>query len=192
MSTIPNIFSAQERTVRFYKLTALGLGVLSLVLIAVVCAAAFQNPIVIVKREAGQEFYPSVRKRAPLGKPDVEAFTKNFLVSLYVWNDFKGTEIARAIGPYADLNLAEKVIDAQSQRYVKELKGKHIAQAITFLDIDVQDAKVICRFDRVLKIEGIPLIIPAEVTLTLEQGEPSALNPMGIYVTGILENDNGK
>jgi hypothetical protein len=191
-NSIPNIWIAQEKVLHVYKLLALGLGAGFLVLLVVAVAQSFRSPIVVVRSGAGQEFYPSDRKPAPLEKADVEIFTKHFLSSLYAWKEFSGEKVAREIAPFSEDGLIAKVIDAQSQKYVKELKDKHLAQAITFVQIDVQDAKVICRFDRVLKIEGIPLVIPTEVTLFLVQREPTRLNPMGIYVTGILESDNAK
>jgi hypothetical protein len=191
-NSIPNIWAAQEKVAHTYKLVSFGLAGFVLFLIMGITAMALQNPIVLVRTHGEQEFYPTERRRAPLEKADVEEFTKSFLASLYVWKEFNGERIARAVAPFADSALVVKVVDAQSQKYVKELKGKSIAQAITFVEVDVQEAKVVCRFDRVLKIEGIPLVIPAEVTLAMEQGEPTRLNPMGIYVTGILENDNAK
>jgi len=191
-NSIPNIWAAQEKVAHTYKLISFGLAGFVLFLIMGITAMALQNPIVVVRTHDEQEFYPTERRRAPLEKTDVEEFTKNFLASLYVWKEFNGERIARTVAPFADSALVAKVVDAQSQKYVKELKGKRIAQAITFVEVDVQESKVVCRFDRVLKIEGIPLVIPAEVTLAMEQGEPTRFNPMGIYVTGILENDNAK
>lgn len=191
-NSIPNIWAAQEKVAHTYKLVSFGLAGFVALLIVGMLAMGLQNPIVVVRTHGGQEFYPTERKRAPIEKADVEEFTKNFLASLYVWREFNGERIAHTVASFADRALVAKVVDAQSQKYVKELKGKKIAQAITFLEVDVQDTKVVCRFDRVLKIEGIPLVIPAEVTLAMEQGEPTRLNPMGIYVTGILENENAK
>jgi hypothetical protein len=152
----------------------------------------FRNPIVIVRTDNAQEFYPTERRKTPIEKPDVEAFTKRYLASLYAWREFDGGKIGREIAPFSEDALVPKVVDAQSQKYVKELKGKHLAQAITFVDVQVLDDRVVCRFDRVLKIEGIPLVIPTEVTLSLIQGDQTRLNPIGIYVTAIMENNSAK
>ena len=191
-NSIPNIWTAQERVLHLYKLFSLGMGVLAFVLIMVLVGQGFRNPIVVLKNAEEQEFYPTDRMRVPLDKSDVEEFTRKFLSSLYVWNEFNTTKLAKEISPYADENLVPKFVEAQSQRYLKELKQKNLQQAITFVKVDVQSDRVVCTFDRVLKIEGIPLIIPTAVTLWMTQGDPTRLNPMGIYVTSITESDNAK
>ena len=191
-NSIPNIWTAQEKVLHLYKLLALGLGVFASLMVVFLIAQAFRNPIVVVRTSSDQEFYPTERKRAPLEKTDVEAFTKRFLASVYVWNDFNGVKLGHEIAPFAEDGLTQKVIDGQSQKYAKELKGKHLAQAITFINVEVFDDRVVSRFDRVLKIEGLPLIIPTVVTLSMVQGDPTRMNPMGIYVSGITENENAK
>ena len=130
-NTLPNIWTAQEKVIHTYKVLALGLGAFSALMVIVFVVQAFRNPIVIVRSGETQEFYPTERKRAPLGKEDVEAFTKQFLASLYVWNEFNGDKLSRDIAPFAELGLVSKVIDTQSQKYANELKGKRLAQAIT-------------------------------------------------------------
>ena len=191
-NSIPNIWAAQEKVLHLFKFLSLGLGTIGIFILMILVVQTFRNPIVIVRSNGEQEFYPTERKRASLEKGDVEAFTKRFLASLYVWNDFNGSKIAHEIAPFAEEGLVQKVVDTQNQKFSKELKGKHLAQAITFVSVEVFDDRVVSRFDRVLKIEGIPLIIPTEVTLSMIQGEPTRLNPMGVYVSGITENENAK
>jgi hypothetical protein len=191
-NTISNIWTAQERVLHLYKLLSFGMGILALVLVAVLAGQGFRNPIVVVKSGERQEFYPTNRLRTPLAKVDVEDFTRKFLSSLYVWNEFNPVTLVKEISPYVDENLIPKFVEAQSQRYLKELKGKNLQQAITFVKVEVQNDRVVCTFDRVLKIEGIPLIIPSAVTLWMTQGEPTQFNPMGIYITSITESDSAK
>lgn len=191
-NSIPNIWTAQEKVLHLYKLLSLGLGVFALIMVVILVVNSFRNPIVVVRSGDTQEYYPTERKRALLEKVDVEAFTKHFLSSLYVWDNFNGENLAREIAPFTDPKLVQKVIDAQTQKYVKELKGKRIEQAVTFVRVSVLDDRVTCRFDRVLKIEGIPLIIPTDVTFSMVQGDPTRLNPMGIYVSGITESDSAR
>jgi len=191
-NTIPNIWTAQEKVLHVYKLLALGLGILSLLTMVGIVVLQFQNPIVVVTKPHAVEFYPTTRKRAPLEKSEVELFTKQFLAGLYVWDEFSAGKITRAIAPFADGELSTKVATGQSQKYLKELAGKHLSQSLAFVKVSVLDDRVVCRFDRVLKIEGIPLVIPTEVTLSMIEGEPSEFNPMGIFVGGIEESENVK
>lgn len=191
-NTIPNIWIAQEKTLHLYKVVAAIMGLLAFMLTVVLIVAHFRNPIVAVAKAHDVEFYPTERKRAPLDKADVELFTKQFLASLYVWGEFNNDKIIRAITPFTQDGLAAKVIGGQSQKYLKELPGKHLAQSIAFVQVSVLEDRVVCKFDRVLKIEGIPLVIPTEVTLSMIEGEATSFNPMGIYIGGIKENENVK
>ena len=191
-NTIPNIWTAQEKVLHLYKVLALALGVFGFGTAGALVASGFRNPIVVVEKSHDVEFYPSERLRVTLTDADVERFAKEFLVALYVWKDFSGKRIAQAIGPFVEGELVPKAVEAQELRYNKELKGKHLAQSLVFVDLTVLTDRVTARFDRVLKIEGIPLIIPTEVTLVMVQGEQTRLNPMGIYVTGVTESQNAK
>ena len=191
-NTIPNIWTAQEKVLHLYKCLSLGLGVIGFIMATALLISHFQSPLVVLRKAQEVEFYPSQRKPAPLEKPEVEAFTKQFLANLYVWNDFNGEKIARSIAPFSEEGLTSKVVGGQGQKYLKELGGKHLSQSLAFVEVSVLDDRVVCRFDRVLKIEGIPLVIPTEVTLSLIQGEPTRFNPMGIYVGGIKESENVK
>ena len=191
-NTIPNIWTAQEKVLHLYKMLALGLGVLCLVILIALIAQFYRNPIVVVRSGESQKFYPTQRKRSPVGKDDVEDFTNRYLTSLYVWSEFNNDHLSMELAPFSDPGLIPKVLDAQNQKYLKQLKGKHLEQAITFVKVDVQSDRVVASFDRVLKIEGIPLIIPTMVTLSMVQGPATALNPMGIYVSAITEADGAK
>lgn len=191
-NSIPNIWKAQENMIRFYKLLSIGLGVAVALLLVFVMMAFFRDPIVVVKGSAAQEFYPSSRAKTELQKSDVEMFSKRFLTALYVWSGFSGEKLAKEIAPLAEDALVAKIVETQSQKYGKQFKDKKLSQAITFVNVEVTDDRVVCRFDRVLKIEGIPLVIPTEVTLAMLQGSQTDLNPMGIYVSGITEREGAK
>ncbi len=191
-NSIPNIWRAQEKVIHFYQRLSFALSGVAAVLLIFAIAATFRDPIVVVKSDATQEFYPSERLFAPIGKSDVEGFSRRFLAALYVWSGFSGEKIAKEITPFAESGLVTKVVDSQVQKYGREFKDKKLSQAITFLSIEVLDDRVVCRFDRVLKIENIPLVIPTEVTLSMLKGSQTALNPMGIYISGITEREGAK
>lgn len=191
-NTVPNIWEAQENMIHFYRLLAIGLGVVVSLLFVLVLVIYFRDPIVVIKGQSTQEFYSSNRARASIEKADVEAFVKRFLTALYVWPDFNTERTIKEISPFSEDGFVAKAVDVQSQKYGKELKGKKLAQAITFVDVNVLEDRVVCKFDRILKVEGIPIVIPTEVTLAMIQGSQTQVNPMGIYVSGITEREGAK
>jgi hypothetical protein len=191
-NTIPNIWTAQEKVLHLYKLISVAACIFATAMGIALIVSQFKNPIVVVAKNQEVEFYPTARIAVPLEKAEIEQFTKQFLASLYVWSEFNGDRIAKSISPFTEGTLSEKVIGTQSQKYLKELGGKKLSQSLAFVEVSMLPDRVICKFDRILKIEGIPLVIPTEVTLALVQGDQTVFNPMGIYVGGIKESENGK
>lgn len=191
-NTVPNIWAAQENLIHFYRVLSAAFGVVIVLLLVVLVVMAFRDPIVVVKTPTAQEFYPSGRASVSIEKNDVEVFAKRFLEAFYVWPEFSGPALAKEITPFAEDGLVEKVVETQAQKYGKDFKGKKLSQSITFVAVKVLDDRVVCTFERILKIEGIPLVVPTEVTLSLIQGRPTRLNPMGIYVAGVQENEGAK
>jgi len=188
-NTIPNIWSAQEKMISFYRWLSAGLGIFASLCLLFGFFGYFKNPIVVLKAKEVQEFYPGQEKSVKIGKQDVEVFTKVFLKALYVWPRFDETALSKELSPYTEDGLTKKVISTQGLKYGKELKGKKIAQSLTFLKVDVLEDRVVAKFFRILLIENLPLVIPTEVTLSMIQGSPTRLNPYGIYVAGIVEHE---
>jgi hypothetical protein len=191
-NTVPNIWEAQENTIYLYKIISLTLGAVLVSALGFIAISYFKNPIVIVQSPDKIEYYPSLRKTIEVGKPEVESFTKEFLTALYVWPDYNADRLKKEIAPFVEEELLGKLIDAQNQKYEKDLKGKKLSQAITFIEIEVLGDKVVARFDRILKLEGVPLVVPTEITLNMLKGSSSHPNPMGIYITGVTENEGAK
>lgn len=188
-NSVPNIWRAQENLIHFYRVLSIGLGIALLVTIIIGTSVYFRDPVVIVKSSVGHEYFPGVREKVEIDKSNIEEFTKAYLSSLYVWPEFSTERLAREISPFSEEALVPKLVSAQEQKYGNDLKSKKLAQAITFVEVEVLEDRVVARFDRVLKIEGIPLVIPTEVTLSMIKGVASRLNPMGIFVSGITEHE---
>jgi len=187
-NTVPNIWETQENLIRFYKLAVSALLAATLFLLVVALALAFRNPVVVVKEGSSQSFYIGKRAGVEIQKTDVEAFTAKVLQALYVWPEFKSELIGKRIAPFAEAALVEKITAKMGEKY-KDFKDKKLSEEIAFLSVEVSDDQVACRFDRVLKIEGIPLVIPTEMTFALLRGEATEANPSGIYVSGITEHE---
>ena len=191
-NTIPNIWTAQENLLHFYRLLTAGLGLLAVFMLILTAVIYFRDPIVVVKSATKHEFYPSSRGQVSVDKVDVEDFTKQFLEALYVWPEFKEGSLVKEISPFAEEGLVSKVIDAQVAKYGKTLKDKKLEQSLAFVKIKVLDDRVTARFLKILLIEGTPLTVPTEVTISMIQGTPTRANPMGIFVAGIVEHEGAK
>lgn len=192
VNTVPNIWEAQENTIHLYKIISLTLGVALVAALGFIGLSYFKNPIVIVQSGVQIEYYPSVRKPVEIGKADIELFVKEFLRAFYVWSDYKADRLKKEIIPYVEEELLNKIMESQNQKYERDLKGRKLSQAITFVEIEVLNDKVIARFDRILKIDGVPLVVPTEISLNMIKGTATRLNPLGVYISGVTENEGAK
>lgn len=189
---VPNIWTAQENVIQFYKIVSACLGGIVFILVGALLVSYFRDPIVVVKTNSEIEFYPSSRTKAAVGKDEVSQFTKQFIAALYVWPDFNAEALKKEVSTFIEEDLLEKLMAAQVQRYVKELKNKKMSQAVTSISIEVLSDKVVAKFDRLLKIEGVPIVIPTELNISMIQGAGTRVNPMGIYISGIIEHEGTK
>jgi hypothetical protein len=189
---VPNIWTAQENVIQFYKIVSASLGGIVFILVGALLVSYFRDPIVVVKTNSEIEFYPSSRTKATVGKDEVSQFTKQFIAALYVWPEFNEDALKKEVTTFIEEDLLEKLMAAQVQRYVKELKNKKMSQAVTSISIEVLSDKVVAKFDRLLKIEGVPIVIPTELNISMIQGASTRVNPMGIYISGIIEHEGTK
>ena len=190
--TVPNIWASQENLIRILKLATMSLGALVIALIIAIVAVSLRSPLVVVDKLDHHDFYPASHQNVQLTAEDVATFSKGFLDALYVWNGFDAGTLRSSVSPFVDADLLEKIVDAQGSRYSKELKGKKLEEALTFVKVDVLSDRVVCHMDRVLKINGLPLVIPTELSLSMIQGAKTRINPMGIYIVGITEHEGAR
>lgn len=190
-NTVSNIWTVQENLIQFYKMVALGSGALALFVLIFTITTYFRDPIVVVRTGAVQEFYATSRAEVSVEKKDVENFIGEYLKALYVWDSFDPDTLASQIKPYSEDALVPKVLATQTQKFGK-LQDKKISQDISFVKVSVLETKVTCSFLRILKVEGIPLVVPTQLSFALIQGARTIANPMGVYVAGISEAENAK
>lgn len=190
-NTVSNIWAVQENLIHFYKMVALGSGGIALFILIFTTMAYFRDPIVVVRTGSAQEFYATARSEVSVDKKDVENFTREYLRALYVWETFEPDTLAAQIKPYSEEALVPKILATQTQKFGK-MRDKKISQDISFVKVSVLESKVTCSFLRILKVEGIPLVVPTELSFALIQGSRTTANPMGVYVAGINETENAK
>jgi hypothetical protein len=191
-ASVPSIWAAQENELTIYKWLSCGLCGLILLLFIFIVVISTRNPLVVIEKKDGHEFHQSARKNPAIENSDIEDFTRNFITALYVWNDLNSDVMSRKVSPYVEPELLQKVIDAQVGRYAKELKGKKLEQDLSFVKVQVLPDRVVCHFDRVLKIEGVPVVIPTDLTLAMIKGASISGNLLGVYIAGITEHEGAK
>ena len=109
------------------------------------------------------------------------------LKSRYTWAEFQPQEILEKIACLTTKRFRQKLAPLFWERQNTTKKDKRVEQYAAFVRTQLGDTQTMVTFDRVLRIDGIPLATPAKVALNIIQGEFTPCNPVGLYVHGLTE-----
>ncbi len=166
-------------------------GIVALLIIAIV-VMAFQNPLVIVMADGSKHYALSERKSDSITEKDVENFVREFLEQMFKWEKLVPEVITRQISPLVTSGLLDRAKQELNERAEKSFKGKNLSQAIANVHVSVTEKNVIATFDKVLRIDGVPLVVPTEMAFSIIRGSQTRWNPMGLYVNGLVEHNGPK
>ena len=164
----------------------MGILVLSLIVMA------FRSPLFIVMSGQEKHYYQSERKSDSITEKDVESFVREFLEQMFNWNALVPDVILKQVAPFVTTGLAEKIKQELIQRTDKDFKGKTLSEGITNIQVQVSEKDVLASFDKVLRIDGMPLVVPTQMEFNIIRGSSTRWNPIGLYVNGLVEHDGAK
>lgn len=178
-----------NRSLQFFKLLSF-LGAASVVLCLIITiGGAFSNPTVIIKSKLENCFVEANRASIEITNDDISRFVQNWIVNRYEWQTLNEDQLIRNISPFTTNGLLSKIQEQFRTGAEKEFKDKAVSQYVSKnIRVDLTDNKVVATFDRILRVSGVPLIDPAQMSFTLVKGTKTKLNPLGIYVNGITEH----
>ncbi len=161
-------------------------------LMITILVMVFQSPLVIVIKGDEKNYYQSVRRSDAITEKDVQGFIQNFLEQMFHWEKLSPEVILQQISPLATSGLSDRIHQELVQRAEKDFKEKNISESITNVHIEVTEKNVVATFDKVLRIDGMPLVLPTELAFTIVRGNQTKWNPMGLYVNGLVEHEGLK
>lgn len=166
------------------------LGGLCGLLIIVVAMLAFQNPIVAVINEDQRVLLKAARKALPVGEKEIKRVVEEFVKNRYQWDKLDPQIISKSVEPLVTGGLKKKLHSLLIDLKENGLQGKKASQKITEVEVTITEKSVLAHFDKVLRVEGIPLIVPTGLSLMVVKGARTLWNPEGVYINGVLENAN--
>lgn len=166
-----------------------GAGGVIVVLIGVIVVMSFQSPLVITMRGHDKRYYQTERKPDSITEKDVENFVRDFLEQLFTWDQLTPEVILRQVSPLVTSGLLDRIRQELAQKAEKDFKGKTLSQEIVGVKLQVTPKEVIASFDKVLKINGVSLVIPTQMAFNIIGGGSTRWNPMGLYVNGLIEHE---
>ena len=184
-----NQWIAINKFLYMYKGIGVGLLIVVILLTATCITLANKKNIVTLSGEYESSYFQSSSTQVDLKEADIKHFIEKFVTKYYAWNDLSPDVIIKNVQPLVTDSLKETMLATLKQKKDKDFLGKSIQQKITEISVEVTKESIIATFDIVLRVEGVPLIVPTEVSLHLINGAQTEWNPMGLYVSNITSHE---
>ncbi len=173
---------------RTHKLINLGLVAVCVLQVVVIGWLYAADPIVVIKAGARQHYHVGQRAAVPISEAAVAEFVKKFLHIRYQWHKLDPQAKRQGLAPITTAGLQKKLFKLLTHLKDKEFQGQEVAQAIVNIKVSVTQDKVVASFDKLLRVEGVPIPVPTTLSLHIIKGTPNAWNPIGLLVNGVIEH----
>lgn len=174
----------------FHKRLNAGLVILLIIQTCLIFYLITLPPSVVTIEGGKKSYHTAVRKNLALKKTDIEDFVKDFILIYNQWEDFAQDRIIKNISPLVTEGLKKKLAQTFKNSLAKELKDKNARQGVTNLKVMASKNQVIASFDKVLRVNKIPLVIPTVLSFQLIRGKATQWNKLGLYINGITRHED--
>jgi hypothetical protein len=181
-----------NRTLLIYKFVAAGVIILAVLMALFVLYRSGADPVVVVERCGVKNFFEGKRDAVKITDTDVKEFAEEWIKLRYTWSDFDPDKIAKRVEPISTEGFKQKLIELLTKKGAqgKDQKAQKLEEIAANIRITLTDKEVLAIFDRIVRINGIPIVVPSEVSLQVIQGSVSNWNPLGLYVNGVVEHED--
>ena len=177
---------------RTHKLINLGLVVVCVLQVFVIGWMYVADPIVVIREGERQQYHAGQRTNLPISEAAVEEFVRQFLRIRYEWDKLDPRAKQQSLAPITTSGLQMKLLKLLTLLKDKEFQGKETSQAIVNVEVSVTKEKVVASFDKLLRVEGVPIPVPTTLSLHIIKGTPNIWNPIGLLVNGVIEHQEIK
>lgn len=186
---IPNQWGQLNRELRIHRIGALGFLGLALCLAGLAYYHSLSIPIVAIRECDSTVYYQGSKESLQVKEEDIKRFIEKWVALRYTFTDAGMQQLLRGIEPYTTRGLVEKVKASLEKRKSQTPKDQKIEEYPTQIRSQLTEKDALASFDRVVRINGIPIVVPSEVSLQLVEGEQTQWNPLGLYVNGVIEHE---
>ena len=157
-----------------YKIIGLILGIVTIGQTSIIFYLIYKPPIVVALKDGIKHFYYPEKSNGIMEAKDVQRFVSDYLHLRYGG----GENIIRDIEPLTTPPFLKKEKKAI-------IKKEVIAQAVANVNVEVTDKSTIASFDRILRVKGIPIVVPTKASFRIVKDAPTRWNPRGLYIDGV-------
>ena len=179
-----------NQILNLHKKINVGLMGLCTLLIVIMISQMFKNPIVAIINEDERVFLKAKREALNVGEKEIKKIIKKFVKKRYDWNKLDPDLITERLLPLMTKGLRLRMKLVLEKLKNEDLQKKEVSQKITDVTVTITKKAVLAHFDKVLRVEGIPLVVPTGVSFQVVRGPQTQWNPYGVYINGIIENTN--
>ncbi len=179
-----------QRSLQFQRHIIIGCGGLMAILCLVILFSGNGKPLVVEKKDS--VFIPLILKNESISptKESVAELVSEFVRLRYEWSSFNPEQIIKSLEPVTTEGLRSKLLQEFGKKTQENKAGATIEEVVARIRPDVSEKAVLATFDRILRVNGVPIAVPTEVSLSLVEGPKTAVNPIGLYINGVIEHDS--
>lgn len=175
---------------QFHKRVILGLIGLIGILGLIIMFAGNSTPLVVERDISVYRVLSAERTVLQPTKESVADLASEFVKVRYEWSSFDPKTITKKIEPFTTEDFRSRLLEEIGKKSFQNKQGESVEQSLARIRPDVTEKVIIVSFDRVLRINNIPIVVPTQVSLLLVEGPKTYFNPLGLYVNGLIEHED--
>ena len=176
--------------INFYKkslVSAVACGVLQA--ITILCLT-FSSPIVIIEKDGERIGHIGEKKELTITEGEIKELARKFIKDRYEWQEFNPEYIVSNLSPIVKSGLKAKIRKKLENRW-EQLKGQQVSQYVGKIKVHIDEHKrIIGVFDKVLRIENIPLFSETHVLIGIVKGFSNKANKIGLYINSVVNYES--
>ncbi|MBX9768801.1 MAG: hypothetical protein K2X47_16120 [Bdellovibrionales bacterium] len=182
-------WSGVQTILQFQKRLIVALVGLAGFLALVIVITSDPKPIVVEKRNSIFESLEVRREPIAASEEAVGELVNQFVKLRYEWPTFNPEMIVKQLEPITTEGLRVKLVQEFGSKAHENKEGNSIEQSVSRIRPNVSEKAVLASFDRILRVNNVPLVIPTQISVLLSEGPKTSLNPLGLYVNGVIEHE---
>lgn len=185
-SFVSNISEIYKK-IDFYRKGLITATICAVIQSVIILCLIFSNPIVIYEKEGERIGYIGKNEAVTISEGEIKELVKRFIRNRYEWGEFNPRVIAENLRPYTKKNLVTKVLTKLSSE-MKQFEGKPIQQYVGKIHVSIdQENKIVGTFDKILRVQGIPLLSESQVLIGIVKGMTTKTNKLGLYINSVVD-----
>lgn len=177
-----------NRELKLYRSATLFLAVICLSMAITITIILNPTPIVIDTTSGNRNYFVGKRVNSGPTQEDVKIFLTEFIKHRFEVKNGQQKNILKNITPLS----TEGYLTALKSEMDKEQTASPVTgleQYVANIQLTVNAKEALAKFDKVVRFNGLPLLIPTEASFQIVKVSPTVWNPYGILVNGVIEHE---